>query len=58
MSEGEFASYELPELSEGLGWDRSSLYDSGEIRVIAIPEPSGMLIACLSTSLCLARRRK
>lgn len=58
MSEGEFESYELPELSKDLSWDRSSLYESGEIRIIAIPEPSVMFLALLSSPVVFSRRRR
>ncbi len=39
-SSGMFASFALAPLAPSLAWDTSSLYDTGELRVVAVPEPA------------------
>lgn len=48
----------LPNLSSmGFTWDVSSLYTSGTITVVAIPEPGRLLLLILGLSALLMRRR-
>ena len=55
---GTFTNYDLPVLSDGLTWDKASLYTDGVIRVGAVPEPSrALLIALALGSLGFRRRR-
>ena len=55
---GTFDNVNLPELAEGLEWDTSSLYTTGSLAVVAIPEPSAaLLLAGAGLGLLLRRRR-
>ena len=57
-SSGSFASVNLPGLDTGLAWDPSNLYSTGQISVIAVPEPDlTTLIGGLGTLALLRRRR-
>ena len=52
-----FASLNLPTLSGGLMWDTSNLYTTGFI-VVAVPEPSRVLLVLLGLLGLMARRRR
>jgi fibronectin-binding autotransporter adhesin len=57
-SAGEFANYDLPSLPQGLAWNESQLSTTGELTVVAVPEPANLaplFFAC--TSLLRHRRR-
>lgn len=57
---GTFDNISLHELNEGLQWDISQLYTTGEISISAIPEPAtfAALAGILSLSLAHMRRRR
>lgn len=52
-----FASLNLPTLSGGLLWDTSSLYSTGYI-IVAVPEPSRVLLVLLGLLSLMIRRRR
>jgi autotransporter-associated beta strand protein len=52
-----FASLNLPTLSGGLMWDTSNLYTTGVI-VVAVPEPSRVLLVLLGLLGLMSRRRR
>lgn len=52
-----FASLNLPTLSSGLMWDTSNLYTTGFI-VVAVPEPSRVLLVLLGLLGLMSRRRR
>jgi autotransporter-associated beta strand protein len=52
-----FASLNLPMLSGGLLWDTSSLYSTGYI-IVAVPEPSRVLLVLLGLLSLMIRRRR
>lgn len=52
-----FASLNLPTLSGGLMWDTSNLYTTGFI-VVAVPEPSRVLLVLLGLLGLMTRRRR
>jgi autotransporter-associated beta strand protein len=52
-----FASLNLPTLSGGLMWDTSNLYTTGFI-VVAVPEPSRVLLVLIGLLGLMTRRRR
>ena len=52
---GTFDQIQLPTLDDGLAWDDSSLYVSGQLSVTAIPEPSALALAALALLSLFAR---
>lgn len=54
---GEFSELILPELEEGVYWDTSRLYTTGEVSVTDVPEPGTMTLLALG-GLALIRRRR
>ena len=57
---GSFGAVWLPTLTQGLLWDTSSLYTTGELRISAVPEPETWALAGagLIVAGALARRRQ
>ena len=53
--DGEFQTLLLPGLSDGLSWDTSSLYATGELAVV--PEPATLALVALG-GVALVRRRR
>ena len=53
---GNFNQVDLPALGNGLQWDTSQLYASGEISVV--PEPSTLALLGVTLCACLACRRR
>lgn len=55
---GTFSSITLPTLDHGLKWNTTSLYNTGEISVQAVPEPTSLAALGLGGLVLLRRRRK
>lgn len=56
---GTFGNVWLPTLGQGLRWDTSGLYTTGELRVAAVPEPHGwVLMGAALAVLGLVKRRQ
>ncbi len=52
---GQFANFDLPTLQPGLEWNVSQLATTGELSVVAVPEPAALsllIIACIGLLLC------
>ena len=56
---GAFNTVQLPSLRGVLSWDTTHLYDTGTISVVAVPEPSAIIILAMSLpALAIDRRRR
>ena len=49
---------ELPTLTGLLGWDTSNLYTAGTLGIVAVPEPTRMVLMLLGAASLVANRRR
>ena len=54
---GVFSNVALPELTAGRVWDTSGLYRNGTITVVAVPEPSALILGICMLGLLAPNRR-
>ncbi|MEZ0387087.1 MAG: autotransporter-associated beta strand repeat-containing protein, partial [Verrucomicrobium sp.] len=56
---GNFTTFDVPILADGLAWDYSQLYTTGYVSIGVVPEPGRILLLSLGVAaLTLRRRRK
>lgn len=53
-----FENFVLPTLNSDLKWDTSELYTQGIISIVAVPEPSRLLLLAFTGIVILLRRRR